>query len=348
MIGQSPYGPPLDLSPRVIGPEGAFFPSLPISSLPGLPALDGGGMGIGASDPLLYRAINDIVAHVTVSEAHETDLIITEHPVEYGAAITDHSFVRPTQIRVQIGFTQSGGVFAPYSQAVADVREVYDKLLGLQSSRVPFSLYTGKKVYGNMLVQSIRTTTDHATEHALIADVVLQQIILVQTQTIKGVSQDPNNQADAPKTAPTSEQGTKPTTSVNVPPAQARNAVGDVSFAGQFSPSSPVGGSGQTIGPYPEWGATEKAVATIPPETVEPLPPGQAAPSVPPAEQFGPPADTPVGEPGLHPTGEITSFYGGYQKTAYPTPTDPPGDGQSASAPLPKYWLPTQRTVRAL
>lgn len=36
--------------------------------------------------------IGPITTHVTIEENHVDDLVITKHPVEQGATITDHAF----------------------------------------------------------------------------------------------------------------------------------------------------------------------------------------------------------------------------------------------------------------
>jgi Dit-like tail protein len=36
-------------------------------------------------------------------EARDDYLTITEHPIEYGAAITDHAFKRSSEVRVRVG-----------------------------------------------------------------------------------------------------------------------------------------------------------------------------------------------------------------------------------------------------
>ena len=141
---------------------------------------------------------------VTVEEDHEDDLVITEHPVEYGAAITDHSYKRPSEVRMRVGWSESGGVsFGGYSQAVSDIKKIYEDILSLQNSRNPFTLVTGKKTYTNMLVAGIRVHTDARFEYSFIADISFKQILLVSTQTITKVT----NPEDKTIT-PTQEKGT--------------------------------------------------------------------------------------------------------------------------------------------
>jgi hypothetical protein len=144
-----------------------------------------------SSDFVPYRVIDpdsfSLVAQVTVEEDHEDELAITEHPVEQGAAITDHAYKRPAELRVRVGWSQSGGL--PTNNAASDVAQIYEQILTLQSSRRPFPVYTGKRAYNNMLVASLRVHTDSKLETTLLADISFKQILLVNTQTISGTGQ---------------------------------------------------------------------------------------------------------------------------------------------------------------
>src|SRR5260363_358530 len=50
------------------------------------------------------RSIGEIVPNVVIEEVHQDALTITEHPVEQGAAIADHAYVRPAEVVMRCGF----------------------------------------------------------------------------------------------------------------------------------------------------------------------------------------------------------------------------------------------------
>jgi hypothetical protein len=160
-------------------------------------------------------------AEVTVSEDHEDDLVITQHPVEYGAAITDHAYKQPSQLRLRVGWSAS---------YVGDVRKVYEDILYLQEARRPFKITTGKRDYDNMLIASIRTQTNSTLEYTFLADITFQQILLVSTQTISG-AQNAANHAEPAKTQPTVSPGDKQTTPTTLSTKQADDAGADVAQA---------------------------------------------------------------------------------------------------------------------
>lgn len=147
----------------------------------------GVGIGVlgalGLINPVLFRRrnIGGFVADVTIFEQHVDELTITEHPVEQGAAITDHAFKRPASVLIQVGYSNSS------FSALGDlnyVSEVYDAFLQLQASRQPFDIVTGKRSYRNMLFSRLSTPTNERTENALFLTCECREVILVNTQIV--------------------------------------------------------------------------------------------------------------------------------------------------------------------
>ena len=135
------------------------------------------------------RRIGLIVPSVVISEKHNDSLEITEHPVEVGAAISDHAFRRPSEVVMQVGFAGGGSLldFVDTSSLGLSVgigpKETYQELLNLQSSRVPLDVVTGKRIYTNMLIRALEVTTDRASENILSAVLTLREVIITSTTT---------------------------------------------------------------------------------------------------------------------------------------------------------------------
>lgn len=183
------------------------------------------------------RAVGTVIPDVVVREVHRDELIITQHPVEKGATITDHAFKRPSECEMFCGFSNSAAGYEGYT------RDVYQRLLALQNTRRPFTAYTGKRAYRNMLIRGLSVETDPSSENTLMVVVGLQEIILVSTQTTgtgtatAGAGVD---QASPSSTGSTANMGD-----------QSANAVSDTSFAGSFNPgqydaNGGIGGGGFT------------------------------------------------------------------------------------------------------
>jgi hypothetical protein len=151
------------------------------------------------------RSIAGIFPDVVISERHDDQLTISDHPVEAGVKISDHCYLEPAELVMLVGWSPSstnqlgaitGGisdvVSAGLNGGLADVigllagdkiSDVYQQLLDLQAKREKFSVVTGKRVYDNMLLKSLRVTTDRETENVLMVEATFREIIIVSTQT---------------------------------------------------------------------------------------------------------------------------------------------------------------------
>lgn len=179
----------------------------------------------GLIDPTYVRSrsIGGFIADVTVEENHLDELMITEHPVEQGAAVTDHSYKRPASVTIRAGWSNS----SPQSGGnPAYVQQVYDALLQLQADREPFDIITGKRFYQDMLIRRISSTTTEQTENALMVTCECQQVLITSTQT---VIVPPSSQQRSPElTGATQNRG-----NISVVPANAYNT-GAVPLTGEF------------------------------------------------------------------------------------------------------------------
>lgn len=178
---------------------------IPLGLTVGLIALRG-GLNLNL---LQIRSIGGFIPDVTVEEQHSDELVITEHPVEKGAAIADHAYKRPVGVMIRAGWSASslaalGNINYP--------REIYEGLLTLQRAFTPFDVVTGKRMYSNMLLQRIFETTNEQFPSAILLNLELREVILTQTQTVSLPSAASMKSPEL--NAPTQNLGTK-----NVAPA---------------------------------------------------------------------------------------------------------------------------------
>lgn len=174
------------------------------------------------------RGIGQFKAQVVVREVHHDVLEITQHPVEMGASISDHAYKRPAELTIECGWSNSqtpkgfvAGVLGAATATVqgvqslvtgnnvSQVRDIYAKLLALQETREPFDVYTGKRVYRNMVIQRLTTTTEKGTEQVLLVTVDLLQVLRVATQTVLINAPAANDQSNPKATQPIVGQGVK-------------------------------------------------------------------------------------------------------------------------------------------
>lgn len=171
------------------------------------------------------RRIGILIPSVVVSEKHSDALEITEHPVEKPTTnsasgfIADHAYKRPSEVTMECGFAGGGSLldFIDTSSiglsAGLSPKETYQKLLDMQSERVPFDVVTGKRVYSNMLVRALEVTTDKASENVLNCTLTLREVIMSQTQKVTAA--DKADMQDGVSTSGVQNSGTKSTTPPN-------------------------------------------------------------------------------------------------------------------------------------
>lgn len=118
---------------------------------------------------------------------HTRELEITENPVETGASIVDHSYVKPATITMEVLMSDVHRSIYPgqFDGAKSRSFAAWDVLNKIQSSRIPCSVFTPLGLYNNMLVSSIEATEDSSTVHALSANVTLREIPIARIKTVK-------------------------------------------------------------------------------------------------------------------------------------------------------------------
>lgn len=120
------------------------------------------------------RTIGPITVNVVINENTNDTLTITKQPVQQGASISDHAYKEPTVFSMTAYFKDN--LFTSLS-------EIYQDLLDLQESRVPFDIVTPKRVYSSMLLATLGQTTDKATENCLALSMSFQEVIIVPVAT---------------------------------------------------------------------------------------------------------------------------------------------------------------------
>lgn len=184
----------------------------------------------------------DIVPQIVVEEMHQDVLTITQHPVEQGAAIADHAYKEPAEVTIKcawsnspagpsglvgyavaaastlggpaVGAVVSAGQTIQAAQSLlsgnapSQARAIYEQLLQIQASRIPFDIYTGKRSYKNMLFASLLCHTDPETENVLALVARCQQVIIVQTRVVNvPINTNPEEQKTPEETAPVQDMG---------------------------------------------------------------------------------------------------------------------------------------------
>lgn len=158
------------------------------SNLPGL--IGGAALG-GAASELENGFVNGILSlgrtprymggirlKCVIREQHTDSQTITDHPVEFGAPISDHKYADPTRVQVKIMDTTLG------------VNDMYQTFLEMMDGKDFIEIVTGKRTYSNMVIQAIEEITDAETENVLGLLFSCRQVIIAFTSTITPGSKD--------------------------------------------------------------------------------------------------------------------------------------------------------------
>ncbi len=135
---------------------------------------------------IIARNIGGLTFDATFEETHTADLEVTDNPIETGASVTDHSFLKPFKVRICAGVSNSQ--LKPgtdeYGFGNERIRNAYEALLDLQATREPFDVQTGLKLYSNMICTSIVVPQDKESANAIIFTAELREVIIVYTATV--------------------------------------------------------------------------------------------------------------------------------------------------------------------
>lgn len=138
--------------------------------------------GTHAQGDLIYCKTNigGLFFDAVLSISTEHVATITQHPVQTGANISDHMYLEPVQITMEIGMSDAmasmvrGQWVGAYTKSIS----AYRKLCELQAARIPFTVLTRLNQYPNMVIRSISVPDDYNTLYGLRATVSLQQLII--------------------------------------------------------------------------------------------------------------------------------------------------------------------------
>lgn len=130
-----------------------------------------------------------IIPDVVVSEMHEDEVVVTEHPVDFGANIADHAYVKPATVVCTFGWSDSSMLInsvlsGSILRGVAQISDVYEAFLTLMRKRVPLSLSTGKRSYDCVIITKVREVTNVDTEAALKLEVHFREVIRTFAQVV--------------------------------------------------------------------------------------------------------------------------------------------------------------------
>lgn len=124
---------------------------------------------------------------------HTSSLRITEHPVQTGANISDHAYLLPAHLVLEIGMSDAMDTFikGQFSDNPSKSVSTLQTLKRLQARRTTLTVTTRLNTYKNMLIEQIVAPDDFKTSTSLKCSVIMKEIITADVSVVS-VSASPN------------------------------------------------------------------------------------------------------------------------------------------------------------
>lgn len=123
---------------------------------------------------------------------HTRELEITENPVETGASVVDHAYVKPATIVMKVMMSDALDSFisGQFSDSWSRSASAWSLLKQLQEDRIPMSVLTRLDLYENMIIKRIEASDTQETYTSLSATVTLQEIPVARVRVLKISEED--------------------------------------------------------------------------------------------------------------------------------------------------------------
>lgn len=122
-----------------------------------------------------------------INTDYSRELYITENPVEVGAALADHAYVKPVKLtmKIKMSDTSKSRVNGQFNGGSSRSVQALQVLATLQSYRIPVQVTARIGSFRNMLVQSLTVPDDYTTMNGMLCTVTLQEVFVAETATVK-------------------------------------------------------------------------------------------------------------------------------------------------------------------
>lgn len=116
-----------------------------------------------------------------------SELEVTENPVETGTAIADHSYVKPTEVTMQVIMSDVHQSIAPGQFTGGWSRSVtaYKILKEIQTKRIPIAVLCRLGLFENMVIRRLQANDTADTYQALSATVTLVELPIARIKTVE-------------------------------------------------------------------------------------------------------------------------------------------------------------------
>lgn len=127
------------------------------------------------------------VFDAVIELSHEQELELTHHPVQSGASISDHAYIMPARLTLDVAMSDALDSYEQpdtWSGSTSKSISAYQTMLAIQQSRIPLSLTTKLRNYSNMVARSVNPRDTAKTFAGLRMSVVFEQIIIASINVL--------------------------------------------------------------------------------------------------------------------------------------------------------------------
>ena len=144
-----------------------------------------GGGTSPAQLALCKTNIGGLFFDAVISVSTEHTATITSHPVQLGANISDHMYLEPISITMEIAMSDAmdSMVYGQWKGGYTKSVSAYRMLCDLQARRIPITVLTRLNQYPDMVIESISVNDDYKSLYGLRATVSLKQVFVAEATT---------------------------------------------------------------------------------------------------------------------------------------------------------------------
>jgi hypothetical protein len=185
--------------------------------IPYFPPPDREGFSANLSVSALFGSeTGGFLLHATIQETHQVIINYTENPVEKGRSVTDHSFIQPDELTIDIivsndsGNILGGGFVEGLLSDQIYSKDVFEYLEKLAKENVLLIIETPLKIYENMTIREIKVDKNKDTANCLSAKIYFKEISFAyssETDPLKPAPEKPIEQKEKNKTKPSKKTG---------------------------------------------------------------------------------------------------------------------------------------------
>lgn len=129
---------------------------------------------------LISPSFGEFLFDAVLNTEHNREVTVTNHPVQYGAEISDHSFIEPETVNLQIGMSDAMAEIGQEAHSV----NAYAQLVQMMEARELITLVTRLGTYRDMLIVSMSAPDEFSVMNGVKAQIGLKHINIVTSAVV--------------------------------------------------------------------------------------------------------------------------------------------------------------------